>query len=106
MPSDLREQLAVFLRAIKHDPGDDVPRLVLADWLQDQGDPRGELLALEVEIDRLAESDPRRERLRRRERLLLDQYGTTWLGPLVDLPLTWRFERGFPHLEAHADRFL
>lgn len=106
MAIDPREQLAIFLRDIKNDPDDDTPRLVLADWLQDQGDPRGELLALDFAIDRLGESDPRRAELQRRQRLLLDQYATTWLGPLRDLPLFWRFERGFLHLDASADRFL
>jgi uncharacterized protein (TIGR02996 family) len=106
MATDPREQLSVFLRDIKHDPDDDTPRLVLADWLQDQGDPRGELLALALEIDRLGLSDRRRALLERRARLLLSQYSFTWLGPLLDLPLTFRFERGFLHLEASAERFL
>ena len=30
---------AGLIGAICHDPADDVPRLVLADWLDDHGDP-------------------------------------------------------------------
>ena len=39
-----------FLKAIKADPCDPVPRLVYADWLDDQGDPRGELLRIQEEL--------------------------------------------------------
>lgn len=28
------------MRAIVHNPDDDLPRLVFADWLDEQGDPR------------------------------------------------------------------
>jgi uncharacterized protein (TIGR02996 family) len=35
-----------FLAAIAEDPAEPMPWLVLADWLEEQGDPRGELLRL------------------------------------------------------------
>ena len=38
---------AQLLAAIIEDPDDDAPRLVYADWLQAQGDPRGELMQLQ-----------------------------------------------------------
>jgi uncharacterized protein (TIGR02996 family) len=38
-----------FLRAIVDSPGDDTPRLVYADWLDDRGDPRGPYLRAERE---------------------------------------------------------
>src|SRR5205809_143822 len=47
------EQLSVFLREIKDRPDDDVPRLILADWLQDHGEPRGEFVHLQVRRVRL-----------------------------------------------------
>jgi uncharacterized protein (TIGR02996 family) len=31
-------------------PQDDGPRLVLADWLAEQGDPRGELISLQIAL--------------------------------------------------------
>lgn len=37
-----------FIRAIVDTPGDDTPRLVYADWLDDRGDPRGAYLRAEV----------------------------------------------------------
>ncbi|MCA9070670.1 MAG: SUMF1/EgtB/PvdO family nonheme iron enzyme, partial [Planctomycetaceae bacterium] len=39
-----------FLRAIEQDPIDPLPRLVYADWLDEQGDPRGELLRIQEEL--------------------------------------------------------
>ena len=38
-----------FLRVIVDSPGDDTPRLVYADWLDDRGDPRGPYLRAETE---------------------------------------------------------
>ena len=37
-----------FLVAIRVNPTDDAPRLVYADWLDDQGDPRGELIRVQM----------------------------------------------------------
>jgi uncharacterized protein (TIGR02996 family) len=33
-----------FLGAILAEPGNDLPRLIYADWLEERGDPRAELL--------------------------------------------------------------
>lgn len=38
-----------FIRAIVASPGDDTPRLIYADWLDDRDDPRGTYLRAEVE---------------------------------------------------------
>ena len=38
-----------FIRAIVDAPGDDLPRLVYADWLDDRADPRGPYLRAEHE---------------------------------------------------------
>jgi uncharacterized protein (TIGR02996 family) len=40
----------VLLKALHDDPADDTARLALADWLQEHGDPRGELLRLHVAL--------------------------------------------------------
>jgi uncharacterized protein (TIGR02996 family) len=42
----------VLLQALHEDPADDTARLALADWLEEQGDPRGELLRLQVAVRR------------------------------------------------------
>src|SRR5215210_6031383 len=41
-----------FIRAIVDAPGDEAPRLVYADWLDEKGDPRGEYLRREVTLFR------------------------------------------------------
>lgn len=41
-----------FVRAIVDSPGDDTPRLVYADWLDDRDDPRGPYLRAERELAR------------------------------------------------------
>src|SRR5439155_11828794 len=38
-----------FIRAVVDSPGDDLPRLVYADWLDDRSDPRGPYLRAELE---------------------------------------------------------
>lgn len=39
-----------FLAAVGEDHNDDVPKLVYADWLEEQGDPRGEMLRAFVRL--------------------------------------------------------
>jgi uncharacterized protein (TIGR02996 family) len=87
-----------LLRAIVEDPTDDLPRLLLADVLEEAGDPRGEFIRVQIELARLSRwpcggyycnesvghidcEDPARERrgaLRRRERELLRTHGYRW----------------------------
>ncbi len=91
-------QLDAFLQAVKDDPDDDAPRLLLADWLEDQGDPRGEFIRVQCLRARLPGRDPRNRVLVDREAVLLAEHGAAWLGPWVIEP--WmiggesRFRRG------------
>src|SRR5262245_37416943 len=48
-----------FIRAIVDSPGDDTPRLVYADWLDDRDDPRGPFLRAEAEWAKLWRSGNR-----------------------------------------------
>ncbi len=73
-----------FIQAIQASPGDEVPRLVYADWLDDQGDPRGELIRVQCELARRPANDLERKRLEQRADELLDDYGELWLEPLRD----------------------
>jgi uncharacterized protein (TIGR02996 family) len=79
-----------LLARIVEAPDDDQPRMVYADWLQQQGDPLGELIAVQLEIAR-AESPPKS--LRDREDNLLGNYRARWLPGIVGLDVT--FVRGF-----------
>ncbi len=98
---------AAFHEAIRQSPRDDVPRLVYADWLDEQGDPRGEFIRIQCERARLPWYDPRCRPLLRRERELLAEHRVAWSKDPPILGAKVRFERGFPyHISLNADRFL
>ncbi len=63
----LRPEVAAFLAAAKDEPEDDAPRLVLADWLEENGDSTD---AARAEFARAARGDPRVADLLGPERLL------------------------------------
>jgi uncharacterized protein (TIGR02996 family) len=97
-----------LLRAILEDPFDDVPRLLLADVLEEAGDPRGEFIHVQAKLAdpsawKMDETcgKPNRDgpclnllrasrslwseeclwcKTRRREQELLDEYGFDWFG--------------------------
>src|SRR5690349_11596149 len=87
-----------LIRAIRETPDDDLPRLALADWLDENGVPeRAEFLRAQVELARLPHDDPRRPALEDREHDLLAENEEHWLGDLAaaDGLHEWEFERGF-----------
>lgn len=69
---------ATLLAQIYAAPDDDAPRLVYADWLQERGDPRGELIALQLE----RANGKARKGGRQREDALLATHRQTWEQPL------------------------
>jgi uncharacterized protein (TIGR02996 family) len=69
-----------FLQEIIAQPGDDGPRLVFADWLEDNGDPRrAEFIRLQCRLAAMDEDDPSRDALVDREWELLQVYRERWL---------------------------
>src|SRR5438552_1092015 len=86
---------AAFLRAIRAAPDDDLPRLIFADYLDEQGDPRGEFIRIQIERPRLPRDDPRRAGLKAREDELLHRHGEEWEGPLAAVVSHAVFRRGF-----------
>jgi uncharacterized protein (TIGR02996 family) len=81
-------------RAVLAEPRDDGPRSVLADWWTERGEPRGELVALQLEREGLAPGEPRVQALLQREDELLEAHGARWLGPVAGVARA-RFRRGF-----------
>ena len=73
-------------RQVWEHPDDDNVRLVLADALQLAGDPRGELIMLQLNPGR----DPKRRVMK-----LLQRHGLSWLGALRGHVLPVAYERGF-----------
>jgi uncharacterized protein (TIGR02996 family) len=96
-----------LLAAIWDEPQEDTPRLVYADWLQenDQAD-RAEFIRVQIERARLTDWDSRSSELDARERELTQLNWQRWYG---DLPVKHRagFHRGFPlgRIQASGSRF-
>jgi uncharacterized protein (TIGR02996 family) len=84
-----------LLQAIHEDPDDDVPRLVLADWLEEQGDTRGEFIRLQCDLEQLAEDDPQRGEREARCHLLQTMHERRWIGELMPFVRHYKFRRGF-----------
>ena len=88
---------AALLAAIAADLDDDGPRLVLADWLAERGDPRGELVHLQLARAAMLAGDDRIKQTDKRIEELLDEHGDRWLGRLRELrqrDLAFHFHRG------------
>jgi uncharacterized protein (TIGR02996 family) len=88
-----------FLEDILQHPADDTPRLIFADWLEEQNDPasraRGEFIRVQCRLAQLAGVSSEKARLEERQDELLAQYGATWAEPICDLVSGWSFHRGF-----------
>lgn len=87
-----------FIHEIRTRPENDDARLIYADFLEDQGDARGELIRVQIELHHLPPAAPERASLLKREDELLATHGEAWLEPLRRLGaegLSIRcFERG------------
>jgi len=80
---------AELLEQVWAHPTDLAMRSVYGDWLVEQGDPRGELIALQLGAPSEA-SD-------RKAHALIEKHWKKWLGPLSDwFAVPPRFEAGFP----------
>jgi uncharacterized protein (TIGR02996 family) len=104
----MQTEAEAFLQRIRAYPDDDAPRLVFADWLDEQGDPRGAFIRVQLalaqldrEIAAAGDRPPRPEReelranLRAREQALLDAHVAEWTSPFRRFATRPRFHRGF-----------
>jgi uncharacterized protein (TIGR02996 family) len=126
-----RSQMQALLREAKQLPHDDGPRLVLADWLQENGpdeDARalGEFLYLQCRLAATPEDDRhRRHEWWQRQEALRQQHLKAWLGPWSAWfqrheaeckkaeeegsrteGMTWWFDRGLLWLHLRGARWL
>ena len=94
-PSRAASHLEIGLRtAIAADPADDDLRRHFADLASGRGDPKGELVR--VQLDALATTSPARSTFLKRARELVESH-PEWLTPLTALGATEvEFDRGFP----------
>ncbi|HEY1189025.1 MAG TPA: TIGR02996 domain-containing protein [Gemmata sp.] len=98
-----------LLASVHAEPDDDTARLVLADWLQEHGDPaRAEFIRVQIAQMQLDREDPRQHALRDRESALLKAHERRWRAHLPD----WArklgtFHRGFiDKVTVPAEQFL
>ncbi len=100
---------AGFLQDIHAHPEDDTPRLIFADFLDDNHQPaRAQLIRLQCRLARLGPEDPEYDLLHLQEQELLKEHGAAWLGHLP----AWarkvaKFQRGFVnHLTMKTNYYL
>jgi uncharacterized protein (TIGR02996 family) len=99
---------AALLEAIIAHPDDDLPRLALADWLEEHGRPGpAELIRTQLALAGRPEDDERRPVLLGREAYLLARHSKELGRPLKHLALRWEFRRGcVEEVKLPAGRFL
>jgi uncharacterized protein (TIGR02996 family) len=102
-----RPEVLAFLQDIKQNPDDDTPRLILADWLEEHGDPRGEFVRVQCELARHPAKVRWDADLKVRERELLAHFEREWLAPLWEDvrrgTTSATFQRGLIRLRLRAD---
>src|SRR5262249_24161530 len=99
-----------FWKAICAAPDDDTPRLVFADYLDEQQDAtRAEFIRAQCESERLEPGDPRQIELEIRAAALLQEHRAVWVEELPKWVRRDRvcFRRGFPNgIEPNANQLL
>jgi len=85
-----------FLQDIVDDPDDDTVRLIYADWLTEQDDPRGEFIRVQIQLESLRPGEPHWCELNQRQQDLLQAHQEEWGRPLRGLAKRFCFRRGFP----------
>jgi uncharacterized protein (TIGR02996 family) len=85
-----------LLAAIWAHPHEDTPRLMYADWLQENGRPeRAKFIRLQCELARTATDDPRLAELQKRESGLWNAHRRTYRQGLPERLRGYPFHRGF-----------
>ncbi len=86
-----------LLAAIWEHPHDDTPRLVYADWLQENGQPeRAEFIRVQCEYWRVSGDDPKWVELEKRAKRLWKSHRKKWRAGLPSPLQRCEFHRGFP----------
>jgi uncharacterized protein (TIGR02996 family) len=79
-PANVREALEQALAA---NPDDLASHSAYADYLAEQGDPRGELIQVQIALEDEKKAPAERKRLQKREGELLKAHAREWLGGLA-----------------------
>lgn len=100
-----------FLQDILAHPDDDAPRLIFADWLEEQGDAasaaRAEFIRVQCALAAGHLPEKRRAVLDRRQQEIFEEHGKEWARPIRHLVRGWNFHRGFiDEVEVFSGRFV
>jgi uncharacterized protein (TIGR02996 family) len=90
-PANVREALE---EALVENPDDLAAHMAYADYLSEQGDPRGEFVRVQLSLEDGSKPAAERKKLQQRESELLRQHGREWLGELAPWLLD---QQGVPH---------
>jgi uncharacterized protein (TIGR02996 family) len=97
--------------ALAANPDDLAAHMAYADHLQEQGDPRGEFIQVQLALEDPANKGKARKKLQEREHRLAQDHQEEWLGDIApflldetpDTPCNFRFTRGWLHqLHIHS----
>ena len=103
----MQTEAEAFLQRIRAYPDDDAQRLIFADWLDEEGDPRGQFIRVQLALAELPVDDPARKDLLLKERELLAAHRDEWEAPFRGLASGCVFHRGFvEELRVGAKEFL
>jgi len=84
-----------LIEALRRQPDEDTPRLMLADWYEENGDvARGEFIRVQCELARLDPADARYPELHVRQLQIQAEHEREWLGEWADKLVRWEFRRG------------
>jgi hypothetical protein len=92
-----------LLHLLRDDPQDDGARLALKTYLNKHDPPRGELIEVQMELDRPYQGHARYAQLGTRKKELLVANRDRWAGPLARYA---RFNKGMIHLDLNIETFL
>jgi uncharacterized protein (TIGR02996 family) len=103
----MQTEAEAFLQRIRAYPDDDAQRLIFADWLDEEGDPRGRFVRVQLALADLPAGAPERPALLSAERDLLAAHREAWEAPFRGLATGCVFRRGFvDEVKIEARQFL
>jgi uncharacterized protein (TIGR02996 family) len=104
-PKAAVSEAEAFERALTADPDDVASWCAYADYLAERGDPRGELMQVQLALDTEPLPKAQREGLKKQEANLLKRHERDWLGPIAPFLLDQKPPRDEWRREAIAFRF-
>jgi uncharacterized protein (TIGR02996 family) len=99
------EEMLALIQAVKGDSENDAPRLALAAWLEQRGDPRGAFVRVQCDLAKMVPDDPRFAELKNLQKELLEKNEKNWVGPYAEFAEAWEWRRGLLHLQFKPKQF-